>query len=54
MGKEEDQLSLLVDDMVSDPKFYHRTHLINNLSKVAGYKLTQTISSLTLYKGSMG
>jgi hypothetical protein len=55
VGKEKVKISLCADDMIiyiSDPKKSMREllHLINNFSKVAGYKIKQ-ISSLPLLKG---
>jgi hypothetical protein len=40
IGKEEIKVSLLEDDMISDPQNSTREllHLINNLNKVARYK----------------
>jgi hypothetical protein len=54
IGKEEVKLSLLADDMIvyiSDPKHSIREllNLINNFSKVVGYKITSNKSVAFLY-----
>ena len=54
IGKEEAKLSLFADDMIvylSDPKNSTREllHLINNFSKVAGYKFNLSKSVAFLY-----
>ena len=54
IGKEEVKLSLLADDMIvylSDLKIPTREllHLINNFSKVAGYKINTSKSVAFLY-----
>jgi hypothetical protein len=54
IGKEEVKLSLFTDDMIvylSDPKNSTREHpkLINNFSKVAGYKINSNKSIAFLY-----
>jgi hypothetical protein len=54
IGKEEIKISLFADDMIvylSDPKNSTREHLnlINNFSKVAGYKINSNKSEACLY-----
>jgi hypothetical protein len=54
IGKEEIKVSLFVDDrivFISDPKYYTREllQLINNFSKVTGYKINSNKSVAFLY-----
>ena len=55
IGKKEVKLSLLADDMIvylSDPQIYTREllQLINNFSKVAGYKINSNKSVAFFYR----
>ena len=51
-GKEEDKISLFVDDLILIPQILSRRELLelrNNFSKVTGYKINSNKSVVFLY-----